>query len=61
MHAESQEERCAKCGKKKPLFGYLIQCIGCKRYYCKRCAGGFKALNKHQQLVDSCPECREKI
>ena len=54
------EERCAKCGRKKPLFGYLIQCRGCKRYYCKQCASGFTALNKSQKLVDSCPECREK-
>lgn len=61
MHAEGQEERCAKCGKKKPLFGYLLQCINCKRYFCKQCTSGFTSLDKSQKMIDSCPECREKI
>ena len=58
---EKNKEKCVKCGKKKPLFGYLVQCHWCKRYYCKQCTSGFTTLGKSQKIIDSCPECREKV
>jgi hypothetical protein len=61
MTVKGQEEKCVKCGRKKPFFGYLIQCVSCKRWYCKQCASNFTKLDKSQKLIDSCPECREKI
>ena len=61
MSVKDKGERCAKCGRKKPPFGYLIQCHGCKRYYCKRCTSGFTSLGKGQKMIDSCPECIETL
>ena len=53
------DEVCTKCGKKKPRFGYLIQCVWCKIFYCKECANAFTKLKRHQKHIDSCPKCEK--
>ena len=58
MFEKGNGERCEYCGRKKFIFGYLIQCVWCKRWYCQQCASKFSKLSKHQKLVDSCPCCR---
>ena len=54
-----ETEVCAKCGKKKPRFGYLIQCVWCKIFYCKECANDFTKLKRHQKHIDICPKCKK--
>ena len=53
-------KKCAKCGKKKPLFGHFIECVNCGSECCKECMSkyaGYTKFGKSQSYVDSCPKC----
>ena len=52
------KQKCLNCGRKKPMFGYLIECVNCKSLYCKQCAEKFAGvIMQNQRNVALCPKC----